>query len=34
MAEKAGAYMAEHGVKFFKKVIPTKVPFNMCAVWK
>ncbi|XP_065910410.1 thioredoxin reductase 1, cytoplasmic-like [Dysidea avara] len=25
MAEKAGAYMAEHGVKFFKKVIPTKV---------
>ena len=25
MAEKAGAYMAEHGIKFFKKVVPTKV---------
>lgn len=25
MADMAGAYMAEHGVKFFKKFIPTKV---------
>ena len=26
MADMAGAYMVEHGVKFFKKFIPTKVP--------
>ena len=25
MAEMAGAYMAEHGMKFLKKCIPTKV---------
>lgn len=32
MADMAGAYMAEHGVKFFKKCIPTKVVKNKLGV--
>ena len=29
MAEKAGAYMEEHGVKFIRKAVPTKVRENL-----